>query len=852
MNAKILLAGEYTDKVIVKSNFINGDNCTIDDGIIFSHVEGKDSSISSNSNYSHVDGVSSSIGTNSERGHIIGNKSNITDSANSIIIGQYSNITKSPNSIVLGNASIGTDGNSLENNIVIGSNIKVETGSNNIILGSFTSASSVSPSSENCIYLYTPNGMDDIYINNNQLSKLTNAFGMRNVYESLKENNGISFVTSKDSSVEYTTVSAVAVASDAVSYPVFDLHDAQKILVKDYSESELANDDSPLYSASIGYVDRKFDVVGINGASLSLSDVTPSYYFIVSLDKTAGSGIYATLNASIVDNSSEYHYNFGFELHYVNDSVGISSDTYILNTNNINLFKNTLSVEYIVGDKIDVYIRVLSNTNISLNITVKHTAQSNAIFKKLEKPTDNPTNTTPLSFDKSILQSKGNTFEVDFTSSNRVKAKTVSLSNSKIDSYKNDVVTCGLLKEVNSNVVTLSDSQVVSGNKRFSGECYVKSVDIKTNLNTDKVVSCKSLNQYLTSLGSISDASYVTLGTEQTITGKKTFTGEVTFNNYIYGKNVNGLNIVNTSPTAGLRLYGGNGTHGGAQLLLDGKGANSKGSWSIIASDGTENKSLSGTTDRLTWGNDRVLTYKADLVPINEKINEIYNIIGQINSVLEENVGGVTFQSSNNTPTIPPATVEQIFDNTYVYVCDAGVDGSATKTINVTEECSVIGLVVNSYGVSLAVIGSDSGTFLKPWTNYDIGVKIQTISPTNLTLRTTKDLRALSAVALCYIKNIKVERYYFNFGIRSPYVGRARMVKLDKDAVLILLCGSGISSDGVSNYAYITVNGERIIETRGIGSAHRIIQVEKNTTVYLDVGNIEVWAFAEVFVLTPS
>ena len=853
MNAKILLAGEYTDKVIVKSNFINGDDkCQIiGANTIFSHVEGQDSSTSSS--YSHVDGVSSSIGTNSERGHIIGNNSKITDSSNAIIIGQYSNITKSPNSIVLGNASIGTEGNSLENNIVIGSNVKVETGSKNIILGSFTSASSVSPSSENCIYLYTPNGMDDIFINDKRLSEQTNTFGMRNVYATLQENNGISFVTTDNDSIQYTTVSAVS--SDAVSYPVFDLHEARKILVKDYSESELANDDSHLYSASIGYVDRKFDVVGINGASLSLSDVTPSYYFIVSLDKTAGSGIYATLNASIVDNSSEYHYNFWFELHYVNDSVGISSDTYILNTNNINLFKNTISVEYIVGDKIDVYIRVLSNTNdqnISLNITVKHTAQSNAIFKKLEKLTDNPTNTTPLSFDKSILQSRGNTFEVDLTSSTRVKAKTVSLSNSIIDSYKNDVVTCGLLKEVNSNVVTLSDSQVVSGNKRFSGECYVKSVDIKTNLNTDKVVSCKSLNQYLTSLGSISDASYVTLGTEQTITGKKTFTGEVTFNNYIYGKNINGLNIVNTSPTAGLRLYGGNGTNGGARLLLDGKGANSKGAWSIIASDGTENKSLSGTTDRLTWGGDRVLTYNTDLVPINEKINDLYNIIGQINSVLEENVGGLTFQSSNNTPTIPPATVEQIFDNTYVYVSDAGFDGSATKTINVTEECAAIGLVVNSYGVSLAVIGSDSGTFLKPWTNYDIGVKIQTISPTNLTLSTTKDLRALSAVALCYIKNIKVERYYINFGLRSPYVGRTNMIKLDKDAVLVLLCGSGISSNGSSNYAYISVNGERIIETRGIGSAHRIIQVEKNTTVHLIVGKIEAWAFAEVFVLTPS
>lgn len=653
MNAKILLAGEYTDKVIIKSNFINGDNCTIDDGIIFSHVEGKDSSISSNSNYSHADGVSSSIGPNSERGHIIGNKSNITDSANSIIIGQYSNITKSPNSIVLGNASIGTDGNSLENNIVIGSNVKVETGSNNIILGSYNSASSVSPTAAHSIYLYTPNGMDDIYINDTKLSRLTNAFGMRDVYTALQDNNGISFVTSKDTSVEYTTVSAVAVSS---KYPVFDLHGAQKILVKDYSESELANDDSPLYSASIGYVDRKFDVVGINGASLSLSDVTPSYYFIVSLDKTAGSGIYATLNASIVDNSSEYHYNFGFELHYVNDSVGISSDTYILNTNNINLFKNTLSVEYIVGDKIDVYIRVLSNKNISLNITVKHTAQSNAIFKKLEKPTDSPTNTTPLSFDKSILQSKGNTFEVDFTSSNRVKAKTVSLSNSKIDSYKNDVVTCGLLKEVNSNVVTLSDSQVVSGNKRFSGECYVKSVDIKTNLNTDKVVSCKSLNQYLTGLGLNADSTYVTIGTEQTITGKKTFTGEVTFNNYIYGKNINGLNIINTSTTNGLCLFGGNGTGKGARLILDPSGAESKGSWSIRAGkDGKENKYLFGTIDRLTWGNDRVLTENSDLVPVNKKISEIYDIIGQINSVLEENVGPST---SSSGQTQPPSTTQ--------------------------------------------------------------------------------------------------------------------------------------------------------------------------------------------------
>lgn len=660
MNAKILLAGEYTDKVIVKSNFINGDNCTIDDGIIFSHVEGKDSSISSNSNYSHVDGVSSSIGTNSERGHIIGNKSNITDSANSIIIGQYSNITKSPNSIVLGNASIEPPPsiNGVQNNIVIGSNVKVETGSNNIILGSYYSASSVSPTAAHSIYLYTPNGMDDIYINDTKLSRLTNAFGMRDVYTALQDNNGISFVTSKDTSVEYTTVSAVAVSS---KYPVFDLHGAQKILVKDYSESELANNDSPLYSASIGYVDRKFDGIGIYGTSSSLTDISPSGYYIVSFDKTAGSGIYATANASIVDNSSEYHYNFGFELHSIDNSGTISSDTYILNTNNINLFEDTLRVVYTDhNNKINVYIRVLSNTNvqnINLNITVKHTAQSNATFKNLEKTGISGTQ-EPLSFKKSILQSKGNTFEVDFTSSTRVKAKTVSLSNSIIDSYKNDVVTCGLLKEVKSNVVTLSDRQTITGNKTFSGECYVKNVDIKNNLNTSKSVNCSSLNKYLTSLGLNSNSTYVTIGTDQTVTGKKTFTEDVTFTKSIFGGNgtTNGLNILNTSTKYGLCLVGGNKVGNGARLILD--PGSSGGSWSIRAGSGGQesSKSLLGTINNLYWDGDRVLTEIEDLNPILSKIKEIEDIIGQINSVLEENVGPSSSSSGQTQPPSPSQT----------------------------------------------------------------------------------------------------------------------------------------------------------------------------------------------------
>ena len=852
MNAKILLAGEYTDKVIVKSNFINGNNCTIDDGIIFSHVEGKDSSISSNSNYSHVDGVSSSIGTNSERGHIIGNKSNITDSANSIIIGQYSNITKSPNSIVLGNASIEPPINGVENNIVIGSNTKVTSGSNNIIIGSHSSTTDVSPSRENCIYLYTPNGMDDIYINDNKLSELTNAFGMRDVYTTLQDNNGISFVTSKDASVEYTTVSAVSSKA-----PVFDLHEARKILVKDYSESELANSDSPLYSASIGYVDRKFDGIGVDGVSLSLTDSTSADYFIVSFDKTAGSGIYATLNASIVDNnSSEYHYNFGFELHYVNDSVGISSDTYILNTNNINLFKDKLSVVYTTDyeNKINVYIRVSSNPsvqNISLNITVKHTAQSNAIFKKLEKLTNaiSGTQVGLLFTNKSILQSSGNTFEVDFTSSTRVKAKTVSLSNSIIDSYKNDVVTCGLLKEVKSNVVTLSDGQTITGTKTFSGECYVKSVDIKTNLNTDKAVSCKSLNQYLTGLGLNSNSTYVTIGTEQTITGKKTFTGEATFNNYIYGNNANGLNIINKSNTSALRLYGGNGTNGGARLMLDGKGADTKGAWSIRASDGTENKFLYGTKDRLSWGNDRVLTEIADLNPILSKIKEIEKTIGLINKTLEDNVGNFTSSQPNTPQPSPVDKLEQIYDNTYVYICDRTINYyTPTKTVNVGQECTLLGLATCENWCS-SLIKCGSNVFLKSKA-YDIVTKKSTISPTTLTLscQGTYDWYAAAAAVLCYEKNINVEQHFINRNGATGDRTNTKSIVINKDAVLVMLCGSGTASS-----TYIAINGQIIISTNGISNAHRVMQVDKNTTVELHCeGSSAWWAFAHIFVLTPS
>ena len=626
MNAKILLAGEYTDKVIVKSNFINGDNCTIANDIKYSHAEGQSSSLSSD--YSHVDGVSSSIGTNSERGHIIGNKSKIETSTDSIIIGNNSHIKNSKNSIIFGYASIDSSetNNTVENNIVIGSNVKVDKGSNNVILASYNSVTSVSPNAGNSIYLYTPNGMDDIYINNNKLSRLTNTFGMRDVYMTLQDNDGISFVIPEGDSEKYTTVRAVS------PYPVFDFHEARKILVKDYSESELANNDSPLYSASIGYVDRKFDGVGINGASLSLSgDITPADYFIVSFDRTAGSGIYATVNASIVDNSSEYHYNFGFELHYANDSVGISSDTYILNTNNIKLFTDTLSVVYNSdGSIINVYIRVLSNTNvknIGLNITVKHTVKSNATFKKLEKLKD-AISGTPVRFKKSILQSKGNKFEVDFTSSERVKAKPVSLSDSISAEYKYDVVTCGLLKEVRDTVVTKSGAQIITGTKRFIGNCYVKDVDINTNSKSDLAVNCESLVQYLASLGLNSGSVYVTLSGEQTITGTKTFTENVTFNKDIYGGgSKNGISIVNTSPNYGLYLYGYDSDNNGARLILDGKGAGStgsKGSWSIKAGNGkTNNKALFGTSDKLTWGGERVLTETTDLKPVKEAIENI-------------------------------------------------------------------------------------------------------------------------------------------------------------------------------------------------------------------------------------
>lgn len=851
MNAKILLAGEYTDKVIVKSNFINGDNCTIDDGVIFSHAEGKDSSISSN--YSHVDGVSSSIGTNSERGHIIGNNSDITDSANSIIIGQYSKITKSPNSIVLGNASIEPPINGVENNIIIGSNTKVTSGSNNIIIGAHSSTTDVSPSRENCIYLYTPNGMDDIYINDNKLSELTNTFGMRDVYTTLQDNNGISFVTSKDASVEYTTVSAVSSKA-----PVFDLHESRKVLVKDYSDSELANSDSPLYSASIGYVDRKFDGIGVNGVSLSLTDVTSSAdYFIVSFDKTAGSGIYATVNASIVDNnSSEYHYNFGFELHYVNDSVGISSDTYILNTNNINLFKNTLSVVYTTDydNKINVYIRVNPSVkNISLNITVKHTEQSNAIFKKLEKLTNAISGTqVGLSFtNKSILQSSGNTFEVDFTSSTRVKAKTVSLSNSIIDSYKNDVVTCGLLKEVRSNVVNITDVQTITGNKTFSGECYVKNVDIKNNLNTTKSVNCSSLNKYLTSLGLNSNSTYVTIGTEQTITGKKTFTEDVTFTKSIFGGNgtTNGLNILNTSTKYGLCLVGGNKVGNGARLILD--PGSSGGSWSIRAGSGGQesSKSLLGTINNLTWGGDRVLTEIEDLNPILSKIKEIEKTIGLINKTLEDNVGNFTSSQPNNPQPSPVDKLEQIYDNTYVYICDRTINYyTPTKTVNIGQECTLLGLATCEEWCS-SLIKCGSNVFLQSKA-YDIVTKKSTISPTTLTLscQGTYDWYAAAAAVLCYEKNINVEQHFINRNGATGDRTNTKSIVINKDAVLVLLCGSGNLSS-----TYIAINGQRIITTDGISNAHRVMQVEKNTTVELHCeGSYAWWAFAHIFVLTPS
>lgn len=842
MNAQILLAGDYTDQVTIRSNLINGDNCSAGDNVSFSHIEGKDSS--TYSNYTHVDGISSTI-DNSINSKILGNNSDITGSNNSIIIGHNSTIDRSPNSIVLGYANITGTGADVENNIVIGTNTTVLSGQGNLILASHKNSTDVSPNTENAIHLYTDGGLDDIYVNNVPFTQLTNTFGMKDVYSSLENTDGIAFITRGETS-KYTIVSACVPPSGLA--PEFDLRGSQRIMVKDYTETELTNTDSGYYSANIGYVNRKFDGVGIDGGSLSLttSDLTsPGYYYLISIDKVNGSGIVVTGNTSIITTSNvEYHYNFAFELHVCNGNI--SSDTYVLNTNNLALFNNTIKCLYKTdGSYVYVYIQTSNASNtvsqLTLDLSVKHTAPSNAIFRKLE-PSETITDGIYLNFDKSIIQSTGNKVAVDLTGSGSVKAPTVSLSNSKKTDYKNNVVTCGLLSEFTNGVVLLTGSQTISGSKTFTGDCIVNSIDISKNTTSTKAVNCSSLAKYLNNLGLSSGSTYVTIAGNQTITGEKTFSSKATFNGHIYSGNANGLNIVNSNnnKSSALRLYGGPDTNNGAEIILNSKAAN--GCWSIKAIDSNNNKILYGSPTTLTWGGKRVLT-ELDLDPINTRLTNIENLIGQINSVLEANVGW-----ESETPPIQVDPLEEIFDNTFVYFCDR-VDGFYTpkKTVPVTTECAIIGLTTAEEWCS-ATIKDGSSVFLKS-SPYVHNTKISTISKTTLTLTCTGtyDWYAAAVAILCYVKDINVEQYFVN---RNGSSGgkNTKTITINKDAVVVLVCGSGSHSN-----TYISVNGTKIITTSGVDNAHRVMRVKKNTTIELYCyGTSAWWAFAHVFVITKK
>ena len=647
MNAQILLAGDYTDKVTIKSNLINGENCSVGSNVKFSHIEGKDSSTTSD--YTHVDGFSSDIGTNSNNSKILGNSSKITGSSNSIIIGHNSTIDKSSNSIVLGYASINGTGSDVKNNIVIGANTTVLSGKGNLVLASHRNSTDVSPNTENAIHFYTEGGLDNIYVNNVSFTQLTNTFGMKDVYGSLENTDGVAFIKSGTPGSNYTVVSA-CIPSNGLA-PEFDLRGSQRVMVKSYGEEELTNPNSWYYSANIGYVNTKFNGVGINGGSLFLNRIILSrnrYFHLMTINNNTGSGIMVTGNTSITTFSSkvEYHYNFGFELH-VYDS-NIISDTYILNTDNIDLFNNSIKFLYKSdGSVIHIYVHTEAAADLyylTLNLSVKHTARSNAVFEKLKQLDSAVNDGKNFEFSKSIIQSSGNRFAVDLTDSGSVKVPSVSLTNSKKTDYKNNVVTCGLLSEFTNGVVLLTGDQSISGTKTFTGNCNVNSIDVLNNTKSTQAVNCSSLAKYISDLGLSTGSSYVTIAGKQTITGEKTFSSKATFNGHIYSERTDGLNIVNNvlGTNSALRLYGGQNTNNGAEIILNSKGTSSnQGCWSIRASNssGKPDKSLFGTTTRLTWGNDRVLTEIADLNPIKTKIAEIEALIGQINSVLEANVG---------------------------------------------------------------------------------------------------------------------------------------------------------------------------------------------------------------------
>lgn len=687
MNAQILLAGDYTDKVTIKSNLINGENCSVGSNVKFSHIEGKNSSTTSD--YTHVDGFSSDIGTNSNNSKILGNSSKITGSSNSIIIGHNSTIDRSPNSIVLGYATINGTGANVENNIVIGSKTTVLSGKGNLILATHGNSTDVSPNTENAIHFYTEGGLADIYINDKPFTQLTNTFGMKDVYGSLENTDGVAFIKSGTPGSNYTVVSACVPPNGLA--PEFDLRDSQRVMVKDYTETELTNPDSSYYSANIGYVNSKFDSIGIDSGSLSLSvsDLSSQeYYHLISIDKVNGSGIVVTGNTSIITTSNvEYHYNFSFELHFCNGNI--SSDTYVLNTDNLSLFKNTIKCLYKSSDGqvIDIYIQTsnVSNTvsQLTLDLSVKHTAQSNAIFGKLEPSETDITDGIYLRFDKSIIQSTGNKVEVDLTGSGSVKAPTVSLSNSKKTDYKNNVVTCGLLSDFTNGVVLLTGSQTISGSKTFSGDCNVNSIDISKNTTSTKAVNCSSLAKYLNDIGISSGSNYVRLAGNQTITGNKTFVNATYFKGKIFHDGTTPFQIINDNTTTFLSLHGGSLVdNGGASLILRGKGYTpTNGWWEIIANDGTKQKSLLGTLNELRWGGERVLT-QSDLERINNRLTELELLIGKINTVLEANVGGGGVIDSGNSSTGITIPENMLFKNKLTFYPN-GTDISEHKFVGV-------------------------------------------------------------------------------------------------------------------------------------------------------------------------
>ena len=207
-------------------------------------------------------------------------------------------------------------------------------------------------------------------------------------------------------------------------------------------------------------------------------------------------------------------------------------------------------------------------------------------------------------------------------------------------------------------------------------------------------------------------------------------------------------------------------------------------------------------------------------------------------------MGGEVIQTP---PQVDP--LEEIFDNTFVYICDR-VDNyyTPTKSVPVSQECAIIGLT-SPGNHSSATIKNGSSVFITS-SPYVHNTKNSTITKTTLTLTCTGnyDWYAASVAILCYVKDINVEQYFVN---RNGAVGdetNTKTITISKDSVVVLVGGSGNLSE-----TYISVNGTKIITTGGVDHAYRIMRVKKNTTIELYCkGDFDWWAFAHVFILTPS